>query len=458
MPINDIIFREYDIRGVVGRDFDETFAKKLGHAITTYTSRQQNVPSPGIVIGFDARHSSPLLAQAVSHGIMESGGRAILLGLVTTPMNYFSLFTLNGVHGGVMVTGSHNPPEYNGFKVSCGKTTLFGEGIRSLKKIILEKDFISKEGGQISEYDISDAYVESHKKEFNQLKDISLVLDCGNGTAGCIARRLYESVGLKPHILFEEPDGDFPNHHPDPTLEENLTDLVKKVRETQSLLGIGFDGDSDRIGLVDHTGRAIPGDELMVLCSRQILKDNPGQKIVGDVKCSDKLYEDIKANGGLPIMWKTGHSLIKEKIRSEGAPFGGELSGHIFFADRNYGYDDALYAGLRVIEILSQTGKNIPELLEGLPKTFSTPEIRINTSESKKYSIVEKLNSIFNEDTEDYSINRIDGLRVTFHQKGWALARASNTQPVLVLRFEAHRQKDLEEIRTQFESIVNPLL
>ena len=455
--MNDIIFREYDIRGVVGSDLDEEFAYNLGRALTTFVGRSKEVESPGISIGFDARHSSPPLAEALCKGVVEAGGHAIQLGLVTSPINYYSLFTVDGVHGGAMVTGSHNPPEYNGFKISYNKITLLGDDIQKLRNMILKKDFSSGRG-RISQHNVFDDYVARYKEEFGTLKDTPLVVDCGNGTAGCIVRKLYEAVGLRPHILFEEPDGDFPHHHPDPTLPENLVDLIHEVKRTRSLLGIGFDGDSDRIGLVDDTGRIILGDELMILYSRHILKNNPGQKIIGDVKCSDKLYQDIEKHGGVPIMWKTGHSVVKEKVRTEGAALGGELSGHIFFADRNYGYDDALYAGLRVVEILSQTGKTIGELLEGLPKTFHTPEIRIHTTEAKKYAIVEKLKSLFHTDTDEYSVNMIDGLRVTFKDCGWALARVSNTQSVLVLRFEANTEENLEKIRNRFESVVHPLL
>ncbi len=457
MMMDEVIFREYDIRGIPGKNFDNKFARNLGRAITTFVARDQNVETPGISISFDARHSSPHLAKAISQGVVESGGTAIQLGLSTTPMNYYSLFTLENVHGGVMITGSHNPKEYNGFKVSSGQTTLFGQNIQLLKELILQRDFISGQGS-ISQHNIFDHYVERYKREFGILNNIPLVLDCGNGTAGCIARRLYEAIGLKPHILFETPDGDFPNHHPDPTVAENLAALQAKVKETNSLIGIGFDGDSDRIGLVDDTGRIICGDEFMAICSRSILKDHPGQKIIGDVKCSDELYNDIQKQGGIPIMWKTGHSLIKEKIRREKAPFGGELSGHIFFADRNYGYDDALYAGLRIVEILSKTGKTIGELLEGLPKVYNTPEIRIDTTEEKKHSIVEKLKSKFSTNSDEYSINTIDGIRVSFHGCGWALARASHTQPVLVLRFEANTEENLKKIQECFEDTIKPLL
>ncbi len=289
------------------------------------------------------------------------------------------------------------------------------------------------------------------------MKPIKVVLDCGNGAAGCIVRKLFETVGLKPTVLFEEPDGRFPNHHPDPTVEKNLVDLKDQVLKEGAVVGIGFDGDADRIGLVDHTGRMVYGDELMVLVSRDVLKNNKGAKIIGDVKCSDRLFDDIKKNGGEPIMWKTGHSLIKEKIKVEKAPFGGEMSGHIFFADRNYGYDDALYAALRVCEIISKTGKTIPELLAGLPEAHNTPELRVDTTEEKKVQIVEKLKSAFPSGSNNYRLNLIDGVRISFPD-GWALARASNTQPVLVLRFESGTEAGLKRIRQQVEAIVNPLL
>lgn len=289
------------------------------------------------------------------------------------------------------------------------------------------------------------------------MKPIKVVLDCGNGAAGCIVKKLFESVGLKPTILFEQPDGTFPNHHPDPTVEKNLVALREEVLKQGAVVGIGFDGDADRIGLVDHTGRMIYGDELMVLVSRSILQSSPGAKIIGDVKCSDRLYSDIKKHGGEPIMWKTGHSLIKEKIKSEKAPFGGEMSGHIFFADRNFGYDDALYAGLRVCEILSKTGMTIPELLEGLPPAFNTPEIRVDTTEEKKVLIVEKIKEAFPTESSEYKVDFTDGIRLSF-EDGWALARSSNTQPVLVLRFESWSQEGLDRIQGRVESIVNKYL
>lgn len=356
----------------------------------------------------------------------------------------------------MMVTGSHNPPEYNGFKVSVGNTTVFGDDIQALKEIMIQKDYFSGPGSQES-IDILKPYVERYREEFKSLKPIPVVLDCGNGAAGCVVRKLYEAAGLKPTILFEEPDGMFPNHHPDPTVEKNVQALIAEVKKSKARVGIGFDGDADRIGVIDDQGRMLYGDELMMLVSRDILETRKGAPIIGDVKCSDRLYQDIEKRGGRPIMWNTGHSLIKDKIKKEKSPFGGEMSGHIFFADRNYGYDDALYAGLRVVEILSRTGKTIGELLSDVPKAYNTPEIRIDTTEEKKTSIVDVLKKKYSQPSPRYKANFIDGVRVSF-KDGWALARASNTQPVLVLRFESSTEAGLNEIRKEFETVVNELL
>lgn len=455
--INAEIFREYDIRGVVGRDFDEKFAFMLGQSFMTYMRERGAAADSVVTVGQDARLSSPEIAQSICDGLASCGAQVVRLGLVTTPISYFSMFEYPGAQGGIMVTGSHNPPEYNGFKISFGKSTIFGEEIQKLR-MIMERGQFPTGQGSITSHDIFPTYLARYKKEFGSMPKVPVVLDCGNGAAGCIVRRLFEdSAGLKPVILFEEPDGRFPNHHPDPTVEKNLKDLVRAVRENKAVCGIGFDGDADRIGVVDNNGRFILGDELMVVVSRAILAEKPGSIIVGDVKCSDRLYADIAKHGGKPIMWKTGHSLIKTKIKEEHAPFGGELSGHVFFADRNYGYDDSLYAALRLLEILGKTGKTIDQLLEGLPSAFNTPEIRIDTTEEKKWSIVNRLKEIYNRDTAEYKVNTIDGVRISF-KDGWALARASNTQPVLVLRFEANSQHSLDEIRGRIESVVNPLL
>jgi phosphomannomutase / phosphoglucomutase len=454
--MNPEIFREYDIRGVYRKDFDENFARELAKAHISFIHKKTGKRTPRLTIGHDARHSSPSLVNALVEGYVSCGAEVIRLGLVTSPICYFSTFALENVDGAMMVTGSHNPPEYNGFKVSVGSTTIFGEDILALKKIIDAKDYLTGQGSS-KDIDILTKYVERYAQEFKSLKPIPVVLDCGNGAAGCVVKRLYEGCGLKPAILFEKPDGSFPNHHPDPTVEKNLKALIEEVRKSGAKVGIGFDGDADRIGVVDDTGKMLYGDELMMLVSRDILRDRPGAPIIGDVKCSDRLYHDIEKSGGRPIMWNTGHSLIKDKIKKEKAPFGGEMSGHIFFADRNYGYDDALYAGLRVIEILSKTGKTIAQLLADVPPAFNTPEIRIDTTEEKKRTIVEVLRKKYSDPSPRYKANFIDGVRVSF-KDGWALARSSNTQPVLVLRFESSTQNGLNEIRQEVESVVNKLL
>jgi len=456
MKMDSVIFREYDIRGVYNTDFDKDFAFHLGRAFVTYVRKKSGQEHPRLTLGYDARLSSPEIANAICEGFKAGGAHVLRLGLVTSPISYFSTFTVEGVVGGIMVTGSHNPPEYNGFKISYNKTTIFGNEIKSLEKIINAGDYATGKGSE-EEIDILTPYVARYKKEFGTLRDIPVVIDCGNGAAGIIARRLFEGVGLKPTFLFEKPDGRFPNHHPDPTVEKNLGSLKAEIAKTGARVGIGFDGDADRIGLLDHTGRFILGDEIMALISQAILKDSPGAKIIGDVKCSDRMYDFVRHLGGQPIMWMTGHSLIKEKVKVEKAPFGGELSGHVFFADRNYGYDDALYAGLRIIEILINSGKTIPELLKDLKPGFCTPEIRIDTTEEKKHSIVNKLKEKFGKPTADYQVNLIDGIRVSF-KDGWALARASNTQPVLVLRFESVSADGLTRIQKSFEDIVNPML
>lgn len=452
----EVIFREYDIRGVYNEHFDDQFAYHLGKALVTYIHRKTGNQKPRISIGIDARKSGISLRKSMADGIKESGGTAVVIGLVTSPITYYTTFDGPNIDGAIMITGSHNPPEYNGFKVCAGKQTLFGEEIQVLKTIINDADYL-KGSGSKEEINVFDQYVEKYKKEFGKMKPIKVVLDCGNGAAGSIAKKLYESIGLQPLVLFETPDGTFPNHHPDPTVEKNLVDLKKAVKEHGAVVGIGFDGDADRIGIVDHNGKMILGDELMVIISRAVLAKNKGAKIIGDVKCSDRLYADIESHGGQPIMWKTGHSLIKEKIKVEQAPFGGEMSGHVFFADRNYGYDDALYAGLRLCEIISETGKNIPQLLEGLPHSFNTPELRIDTTEEKKVLIVEKLKEKFSRPSPDYSTNLLDGIRVSY-KDGWALARASNTQPVLVLRYESNTEAGLKRIQESFESIVKQYL
>jgi phosphomannomutase/phosphomannomutase/phosphoglucomutase len=451
-----VIFREYDIRGVYNGQFDDNFAYLLARAYVVYLKQNKNIDNPTITIGHDARVSSPAIVASMEKGFVESGAKVIHLGLVTTPVCYFSTFTMK-VDGAIQVTGSHNPPEFNGFKISVGKGTIFGAEIQKLRVIIEKGQYIDGKGS-VEAFDIRPSYYEHYKKEFGQLKNIKVVLDCGNGAGGSVVRGLFEACGLTPTIMFEQPDGTFPNHHPDPTVEENLVDLAAQVKKEGAICGIGFDGDADRIGVVDHTGRMIYGDELMTIIARDILSTQKGAKIIGDVKCSDRMYHDIAKHGGQPIMWKTGHSLVKEKIKTEHAPFGGEMSGHIFFADRNYGYDDAPYAGLRLVEILAKTGKNVQQLLEGLPPSFNTPEIRIDTTEEKKVLIVQKMIEAFPEKAgADYKVDFTDGIRLSF-EDGWALCRSSNTQPVLVVRYEATTAEGMKRIQDRVEAVVNKYL
>lgn len=454
---NPVIFREYDIRGVVDSDFDSEFAYQLGRAFCEYIRSLGKTNKLQITVGHDARLSSPLLTERLEQGLSDSGAEVLHLGLITTPISYYSTFALKNIDGSIMVTGSHNPPNYNGFKISVGQSTLSGKDIQDIKKIIEKNQYDSQPKGDIQSYDIFPQYIKRYAEEFKHLDSIPIVFDCGNGAAGCVLRQLCESIGLKSHILFETPDGHFPNHHPDPTVEKNLIDLKEKVKDCGALAGIGFDGDADRIGVVDNNGKMVLGDELMILFGRDILSKRQGQPIVGDVKCSDRMYADIEKHGGQPIMWKTGHSLIKKKVKDISAPLGGELSGHIFFSDRNYGYDDAIYAGMRLVEILSKTKKTIGELLSDLPRSFNTPEIRIETTEEKKSSIVKELIEKYSQPSELYQSNLIDGVRVSF-KNGWALARASNTQPVIVLRFESNTEENLKEIRKEFEDFVRERL
>ncbi len=472
----DSIFREYDIRGVYQTDFDNTFVYQLGRAYGLLL-KEHKQKKPVVSVGHDARLSSPDITEALIDGLVSCGIKILYLGLINTPMSYFSLFYLN-IPNGIMVTGSHNPPEYNGFKISMEKSTIFGNQIQKIKAFLKSEalpettksgenplyrvkkfnDFKFKEKKDLIEnYDISQDYIDRYKKEFKTLKDPGVILDCGNGAAGVIARRLYNSVGLQPEILFEDPDGRFPNHHPDPTVEKNTTDLKKTVVLKKASIGIGFDGDADRIGVVDEKGRFICGDEIMIVFARNILKNHPGSKIIGDVKCSDRFYRDIHEKGGEAIMWKTGHSLIKNKIKLEKAPFGGELSGHIFFADRNYGYDDALYASLRLIEILGQSEKTINQLLEGIPKSFNTPEIRLEIREEKKKILVKKLQEHFIKNPTSYEVNTLDGIRLRF-SGGWALVRSSNTQPVITLRFESDTEEKLHQIKNTIINLIDSLL
>lgn len=440
--INPLIFREYDIRGVVDRDLNEEVLRSLGKAYGTLMRRSGRNKA---AIGRDCRLSSPLFARAFTEGMLSTGLDVCDIGMVTTPMLYFSLYNLD-VEGGAMITASHNPPEYNGVKMCIGTDALHGDEILIMRDIAERGDF-EKGEGRYRESSVLDEYVRCLRDNLTIEPGLKVAVDCGNATTGIVAPRVLKEFGCELTELFVTPDGTFPNHHPDPGNEENLKDLIKVVKENGLDVGIGFDGDGDRLGVIDERGRIVWGDMLVLIFAREILKENPGATIIGDVKCSTTLYREIEKAGGRAIMWKTGHSLIKQKLKAEGAALAGELSGHIFFKHRFYGFDDALYAALRLLEIMSKSGKKVSELLEGVPNMYSTPEIRIDCPEEIKFEIAERVK---NELKKEYEVNDIDGVRVEFAD-GWGLVRASNTQPALVLRFEAETMERLAEIRKIIE-------
>ena len=401
-----------------------------------------------MALGRDIRLSSPRLHQALLRGLVASGCVVVDVGVVPTPVLYYSVFHL-GTDGGVMITGSHNPSEFNGFKVLAGTSTIYGEALQAICRLIETRD-LAEGRGSVSEADVVTPYVEEVASQFHFARRVRVVIDAGNGTGGPVMHRLLERLNTEATELFFEMDGRFPNHHPDPTVPANLQALIERVRETGADLGIAFDGDTDRIGAVDETGRIIYGDQLMILYGREILARKPGAVFIGEVKCSQLMYDELAARGGHPIMWKTGHSLIKAKMKEAHAELAGEMSGHMFFADRYYGYDDALYAACRLIEIVAGGEQPLSAHFAGLPKAVVTPEIRFDCPDELKFAVVasaaEQLRS-------RYKTIDVDGARVLFPQ-GWGLVRASNTQPVLVMRFEASNEELLRQYRAELESVV----
>lgn len=450
MKINRTIFRQYDVRGYVNVDLTEDFAYNLARGCAAYYRKEL----PGIKkvsIGHDARESSPAYAKALIRGFNDSGLDTVFVGMVPTGLLYFSMFNLD-VQGAVMITGSHNPPEYNGFKINLVDLPVYGDGIQKIADIMEADDFIkASTKGKNSEYNIIpdfEKYILKNIKLTNPEK-LKIVVDSGNGVGGFVAVPLLRKMGVNVISLFENPDGTFPNHHPDPTVEKYIQQMIRTVKETGADMGIGYDGDADRIGLVDRNGKIIWGDKILTIFARSILAEVPGATIVGEVKCSKTLYDDIRKRGGNGIMWKAGHSLIKAKMKEVGAEFGGEMSGHIFFKHRFFGYDCAIYSTFRLLEIVSKMDKvDFDKLLEGIPETFSTPEIRVEVDDTKKFGIVENVVKYFKK--EGLDVNDIDGVRVTFND-GWGLMRPSNTQNVIVMRVEAESKKRMEEIKALLE-------
>ena len=435
--INPQIFREYDIRGIVGSDLTPDSVISIGKAIGTFIRRGGGKT---MVVGRDVRSSSVEFRDILSKALNSTGCDVIDIGMVPTPVTYFALHHFNA-DGGVMITGSHNPPEFNGFKISQGVHSLYGEKVQQLKGLIEANDFESGTGNT-KQQDVQGDYMEKICSTLKISRNVKVVVDGGNGCFGIVGPDLLRKMGQTPIELFSEPDGTFPNHHPDPTVAKHLTHLIEKVRSEKAELGIGFDGDADRIGVVDEKGNVLWGDQLLILFARDILSRNPGATIVGEVKCSQNLYQDIEKHGGVPVMAAAGHSLIKNKMRETGALLAGEMSGHICFADNYYGFDDAVFAACRVLQIVANSKQKVSEMLADLPKTAYTPEIRIDCPDEKKFEIVRELTETFR---AKYDVIDIDGVRVNFDD-GWALIRASNTQAILVLRFEAVNEERLKEL------------
>lgn len=446
--INPFIFREYDIRGVTGSDLTAEIVETIGGALGTHLGGARGA---AVAIGRDNRLSSPAFYDALRRGLTASGCRVIGVGMAPTPVVSFATHHLD-VAGAVQITGSHNPPEFNGFKITRGHEAIHGEEIQEIRQIVEEgRIHRAQTRGEFQEIDIRPAYVERASEGLTLARPIKVVLDAGNGVGGTVAPEVLRKIGAEVVELFTEPDGAYPNHHPDPTVPENLAPLIAKVRETGAEAGIGLDGDGDRIGAVDATGRIIWGDELLILLAAPILAQRPGEAIVFDVKCSSRLADAVKRMGGRPVMSATGHSLLRAKIVEERAPLGGELSGHIFFVDGYLGYDDAIYASARLLHLLCADGRTLAERVSRIPASVSTPEIRTACPDAEKFEIVEKLKAHFR---SRYETIEVDGARINF-ERGWGLIRASNTQPVLVMRFEAldepslraYQREVYEEIR-----------
>ncbi len=444
--INPLIFREYDVRGTVGTDLTPATVETLGRGFGTYASARG---ARTLMVGRDCRLSSPSFRDALVAGLTATGLDVVDVGICPTPLLYFSIVTF-AADGGVMITGSHNPPEFNGFKLCIGPSTLYGAQIQEVRKIIETGGFASGKG-TVKGREIAGRYVEYVRSIISIPRKLKIVVDAGNGTASAIAPGLFRALGMDVVELFCEMDGRFPNHFPDPTVPENLRFLVQAVRETGADVGVGFDGDADRIGAVDEKGTVLYGDYLLALFAREILSRKPGATIISEVKASQNLYDDIARHGGRPVMWKAGHSLIKQKMKDEGAEAAGEMSGHIFFADRYLGFDDAIYASARLFEILARSDRPLSAMLSDMPPVVATPEIRVDCPDDRKFAVVSRVAALVSSQARD--VIDVDGVRAVF-DGGWGLVRASNTQPVLVLRFEGRDEATVRRIRSVMEEAV----
>lgn len=444
--MNTHIFREYDIRGAVDTDLTDDVVYDLARALGTFFQRYD---ARRVSVGFDARESSPRFRDLMVKGLTETGCDVLDVGMVPTPVLYYTQFS-EEVDAGVMITGSHNPASHNGFKICLGQTTIFGDQVQEIKSIAFSGVF-AEGSGTSTQKSVLDGYCDDIISKISLgPRKLKVVVDAGNGMGGVTAVPVYRALGCDVVELFCDPDSRFPNHHPDPTVVENLHLAIEAVKEHSADLAISIDGDGDRIGVVDERGEIIWGDQLMVIFSRDILRERPGATVIAEVKCSQTLFDDVAANGGNPVMWKVGHSLIKAVMKTTDAALAGEMSGHLFFADRYFGYDDATYAGARLLEVLSKTEGPLSALLADLPKTVYTPEIRMDCPDDRKFEVVRRLAETFKESNR---VIEIDGARILFDD-GWGLVRASNTQPVIVLRFEADTQEHLDAIRSAVEAEV----
>lgn len=452
MQVNPFIFREYDIRGIVGKDLDEPFAYHLGKAFGSLSIVQGR---KAIAVGRDCRLSSATLFRSLADGLNHSGCDVVDLGVIPTPMLYYALHVLN-VDGGVQITASHNPPEFNGFKLCSGQETLYGQAIQEVRKVMEEEQYESGKGVLLTEPGLQRRYIQDIVSRLHMgPRPLRVAVDAGNGTAGPVAPELYRQLGCEVIELYTQMDGTFPNHHPDPVVPENLRELRNIVISKEAALGIGFDGDADRLGVVDDSGGIIWGDHLLILYARDILSRNPGASVIFEVKCTMLLEKEIRKHGGIPLMWKAGHSLIKAKMKETNALLAGEMSGHMFFKERYLGFDDAIYAGARLLEILSHDFQPLSALLKDLPRTYSTPEIRVNCPDNIKFHVVnEALKHFKNKGLE---VIDVDGARIQY-EDGWGLVRASNTQPALVLRFEAFSERSLAWIQGNFEEVLRNIM
>ncbi len=446
--MNPQIFREYDVRGLVGKDLTDDVVEALGRGLATMVKRAGGA---AVVVGRDARESSPRFRDAFIKGVVATGLNAVDVGVVPTPIVYYAANTLP-VDGLAMITGSHNPPEYNGFKMGVGKTTFYGQTIQELRALIERKDFETGRPGVVSSFDAVTPYLHFVNSTVTRgSRKLKVVVDAGNGVGGIVSVPMLEKLGYDVVPLFCEPDGRFPNHHADPTIAKNLELLIAEVKKQKADLGVAYDGDADRIGVVDEQGNILWGDTLMILLSRAVLKDVPGATIVGEVKCSLTMYDDIKAKGGRAIMWKAGHSLIKAKMKEEHALLAGEMSGHIFYKHRFFGFDDAPYTAARLLEILSNDPRPLSAHLADVPVTHSSPELRFDTVEEKKFALVKRCTEMLR--AKGFELIDVDGVRAVWPD-GWGLIRASNTTPILVVRYEAKSKARLEEIKALIDGTI----